>query len=76
MSAQGSLFSVCDSCGEEHDDGNWMLCHACAGPAFRAWYVGGALLKGESWRPVCGPLYEEACAIFAGLLGALVWRAA
>lgn len=76
MSAQDSMFSVCDKCGAEHSDGNWAICHACAGPVFRAWYVGGALLKGESWRPVCGPDFAQASAIFAGLLGALVWRSA
>lgn len=72
----GALFSVCDGCGEEHSDGDWALCHACGGPVFRAWYVGGALLKGEAWRPVCGPLPEAASAIFAGLLGAMQWRSA
>lgn len=70
--SQGAFFSVCDNCGEEHSDGNWMLCHACAGPAFRAWYVAG-------WRcpasdcPVCGPNYADACAIFAGMVAAMLW---
>lgn len=73
--SQGALLSRCEQCGEEHNDGNWLICHQCAGPAFRAWYVGGALLKGES-GVACGPSYVDACAIFSGLLGALTWRAA
>lgn len=61
--SQDAMFRTCDGCGCEHDDGNWMLCHLCAGPAFRAWYVAGMVS------------YGDACAIFAGLLGALLWRA-
>lgn len=76
MSGQLDICSTCGKCGEEHFDGNWALCHSCAGPVFRAWYVGGALLEGERQGPTCGPLPEDATAIFTGLLGALAWRTA
>lgn len=61
---QESLLHQCEQCREWHDDGDWMLCHVCADPAFRAWYVGGLVN------------YENACAIFAGLLAKLMWRPA
>ena len=67
-----TLFCRCAQCGEEHSDGPWLLCHFCGGPAFRAWYVGGALLEGETGITV-GPCYRDACAIFSALIGVNLW---
>lgn len=62
-----SLFAKCTKCGREHSDGDWAVCHECAGPVFRAWYCGGARMPGEH-APPCGPLPETAALLFGALI--------